>query len=45
MGVSFDRVVTTLRSYFSLPGQRVMITELGYWPEPWLHPQAVHCAK
>lgn len=38
MGVSFDRVVTTLRSYFNLPGQRIMITELGYWPEPQTDP-------
>jgi hypothetical protein len=39
MGVSFDRVVTTLRSsFFNLPGQRIMITELGYWPEPQTDP-------
>lgn len=35
MGASFDRVLKTLRSsFFGLPGQRIMITELGYWPEP-----------
>lgn len=38
MGISFDRVVTTLRSYFNLPGQRIMISELGYWPEPQTDP-------
>lgn len=33
MGVAFDRVLTTLRTTFNRPGQRIMITELGYWPE------------
>ncbi|MBV8857805.1 MAG: hypothetical protein JOZ02_12800 [Acidobacteria bacterium] len=33
MGLAFDRVFTTLREkYFSRDGQRVMVTELGYWP-------------
>ena len=38
MGVSFDRVVTTLRTFFPLPHQRIMITELGYSPEPQTDP-------
>jgi hypothetical protein len=33
MGYAFDRVMTTLRAYFPIPSQRIMITELGYWPE------------
>lgn len=33
MGLAFDRVFTTLREkYFGGDGQRIMITELGYWP-------------
>lgn len=33
MGLAFDRVFSTLRGrYFSRDGQRIMITELGYWP-------------
>lgn len=33
MGLAFDRVMSTLRTFFPNPGQRLMITELGYWPE------------
>jgi hypothetical protein len=29
MGVAFDRVISTLHA--AAPGQRVMVTELGYW--------------
>jgi hypothetical protein len=33
MGIAFDRVIETLRDFFPDPHQRIMITELGYWPE------------
>jgi hypothetical protein len=33
MGLAFDRVFTTLHErYFGRDGQRIMVTELGYWP-------------
>jgi hypothetical protein len=33
MGLAFDRVFSTLREkHFGRDGQRIMVTELGYWP-------------